>query len=90
MTKSTFTAASQIPRRIAKITTAQPGYRRGAQMCWHPRGRLYRLFVDVAGQWMDASLQDVDLDYKKCPGHDWVTQSYKGYNVQCAVCGKRV
>jgi len=57
MKTSIFTAAAQIdaPERVKKIIVAQPGYRRGEKMQIHNR----RLWVAVAGKWMDGSLADI-------------------------------
>jgi hypothetical protein len=54
-------AGRTMGRKAASIIREQPGYRRGEVMAVLPAksgGR--RLYVDVQGQWMDASLQDID------------------------------
>lgn len=61
---NTFSAASQldVPRRLQNVVRSQPGYRKGTAMQLWPTkagSQFIRLYVRVAGQWMDASLQDI-------------------------------
>jgi hypothetical protein len=62
-TTRTGTSAAEMTsdKTLQKVIRAQPGYRRGAMMrVSRVSGRkAYRLYVQVGGQWMDASLQDM-------------------------------
>jgi len=48
-------------KAMQKTIRAQPGYRRGSRMrVMRVAGRkAYRLYVEVSGQWMDGSLEDI-------------------------------
>ena len=47
-------------RTLVETIKAQPGYRRGTEMCVNKtKHGSYRLYARVSGQWMDASLKDM-------------------------------
>jgi hypothetical protein len=55
-----FHLRGRAPRWLADLVRGQPGYRRGEIMMIARTGSgLKRLYVRVAGQWMDASLADM-------------------------------
>jgi hypothetical protein len=53
-------AGRLLGRRAGKIVKDQPGYQRGRAMCvMVSKGGGNRLYVDVCGNWMDGSLDDI-------------------------------
>lgn len=58
------TSAAQMTtsRKWRRIIVSQPGYHRGAMMlvCKVAGRPAYRLYRDVCGRWMDASLKDIE------------------------------
>ena len=48
-------------KNLVEAIKAQPGYRRGTEMCVNKtKHGSYRLYARVSGQWMDASLKDME------------------------------
>ena len=50
-----------VSRTTARMIASQPGYRRGERMSILKTKGGYRLYCEVGGKWMDASLNDLEV-----------------------------